>query len=185
MVGASARSEGTREKIAGMWQVPVFATSEALCGETAPDFVINCGGWNTIVDVMRPLHACGATVLCETPPGWQVEQQEEIHAMVQEGLRMQVAEQGWLQPEPQARLEFLRTGKLGDLHYAQVSVGGYHGYASLRKYLGIGFELPRIQALGARHPVLSEGNREGLSREERTSARFGSRCFVCVAHGAS
>jgi len=166
MAGASARSESTREKIAATWGVKVYETSEAMCDAVQPDFAINCGGWNTVLDVMRPLHRSGVKVLCETPPGWQVEQQEEMWQMVQDGLRMQVAEQGWLQPEHHARIQFANSGKLGERHYAMVSGGGYHGYSLIRKYLGIGFELPRIRAVFMQHPLVVEGDREGLATEE-------------------
>lgn len=166
MVGASARTASTRGKIAEAWGTQIFETSEALCQETQPDFVINCGGWNTILDVMRPLHQCGVKVLCETPPGWQREQQEEMHAMVQDGLRMQVAEQGWLQPEHHARILFAHSGRLGTLSYGQITGAGYHGYALIRKYLGIGFEAPRIHAVEAKHPIVIEGGRDGLATEE-------------------
>ncbi len=167
MVGATTRSEAGRQKIASRWEVPVFPDSPSMVKATQPDFVVNCGGWDTILDVMRPLHAVGATVLCETPPGWHREQQEEMNAMVRDGLKMQVAEQGWLQPEHQALLGLCQSGKLGEITYMNSTGGGYHGMALVRKFLGLQFEIPTIRAIQKRQPILEGPGREGYPNEER------------------
>ena len=77
--------------------------------------------------------------LAETPPGWEMDELLDLHALTERGARVQVAEQYAFQPLHAARLALVQSGRLGPVRQAHVSVAhGYHGVSLLRRFLGIG-----------------------------------------------
>lgn len=111
--------------------------------------------------VITELSGRGPVVLAETPPGTDVAELERLCALERDGgLRIQVAEQYHLEPLISAQLAVARSGALGRVDQAQVSVAhGYHGVSVLRRALGIAFEDAEITAT-----TIASPSRRGPSR---------------------
>jgi hypothetical protein len=85
-----------------------------------------------------------------------------------ENARVQVAEQYQFQPCHAARLALTKSGLLGEVSEAQISVAhGYHGVSLIRKFLNIGFERASIRALAFKSPIVAGSTRAGPPQEER------------------
>jgi predicted dehydrogenase len=79
-----------------------------------------------------------------------------------------VAEQYQFQPLHAARLTLARSGLLGRVTQAQVSVAhGYHGLSLIRLFLDAGFESPTIRAREFVSPIVAGPDRAGPPAEER------------------
>ena len=108
-------------------------------------------------------------VLCETPPARDVPAMEQVFALKQRGLRIQVAEQLHLRPMHAARIALARSGLLGTVQQAQVAIAhGYHGISLIRRLLGITFQDVTITARRVSSTILAGPGREGPPTEERT-----------------
>jgi hypothetical protein len=84
----------------------------------------------------------------ETPPAHDLDALVHLWKGLPKNARIQVAEQYQFQPLHAARLALMRSGLLGEIHEAQVSVAhGDHGLSLLRKFLNLGFENATIRAL--------------------------------------
>lgn len=112
-----------------------------------PDFVVVATTAESNVDVCEELTRRGHAVLLETPAGVDDEQFARLGALAATGARVQVAEQYQFQPLLAARLAIIRSGRLGPITSARVSVAhGYHGVALLRAALGVGIGSFAVQA---------------------------------------
>lgn len=112
--------------------------------------------------VIAELKDRGPVVLAETPPGVDVAELEALCALERDGLRIQVAEQYHLEPLIAAQISIARSGLLGTVTQAQVSVAhGYHGVSVLRRTLSLGFEDAEITATTVPSPVRLGPSRYG------------------------
>jgi predicted dehydrogenase len=94
--------------------------------------------------------------------------------------RVQVAEQYPFQPLHAARLALARSGKLGEISQAQISVAhGYHGIALIRKFLNLGYTNAAIQAFEFKSSLIAGPDRQGPPSEER---KIESAQVVAVLH---
>jgi hypothetical protein len=81
--------------------------------------------------------------------------------------KIQISEQYPFQPHNQAYSALIARGVLGRPTYAQVSVGhGYHGIGMIRRFLGIGLELPKICGKRFKSPIFAGSGREGPPAKE-------------------
>ena len=127
-----------------------------------PDFVVTSVSWEANPGMLKLLASMGMPALSETPPATSVEEMEELCSLVNDGAKIQVAEQYFLQPHHSARLAFVKSGKLGRVTQAQVSVAhGYHGISVIRRFLGIGFENAKITATRFKSPIVKGPGRAG------------------------
>lgn len=118
---------------------------------------------------LKQLAEMGIPTLSETPPARSLKEMSELCALVTKGAKIQVAEQYFLQPHHAARLAFVRSGKIGRVSQAQVSVAhGYHGISLIRRFLGIGFENAEISAAKFTSPLIQGAGRNGLPASEQT-----------------
>jgi hypothetical protein len=166
VAGCFARSEATREAIKRVWNIPVFDTMEGLLNER-PEFVVTSVPRAVSGPLLVELAAQNMPVLAETPPASDLEELIRLWQNLAVNARVQVAEQYAFQPLHAARLAFVRTGKLGEISQAQVSVAhGYHGISLIRKFLGIGFENAVIRAFAFKSPLIAGPDRKGPPSEE-------------------
>ena len=149
--------------------VAVFGSWQSLVAQTAPGFVITSVGWAANPPLLAELAEAGVAVLSETPVSPSLEDLGKAFALVQAGARIQVAEQYLFQPLHAARLALLRSGKVGAVCEADVSIAhGYHGLSLLREYLGLGLELPnRITARNFTSCIVVGPGRNGPPAEEK------------------
>lgn len=107
--------------------------------EFEPDFVVVSTSAASNADVCEQLTRQGHAVLLETPAGVDDAHFDRLGALAASGARVQVAEQYQFQPLLAARLAIIRSGRLGPITSARISVAHeYHGVALLRAALGVG-----------------------------------------------
>ena len=106
----------TEEKAGHMrkqYGVPAV-TSEAACEAMKPDFVVVAVNKASIFPVTKQWAGKGFPVLCETPAALELDELRELWRMkMEEGAKIQVAEQYFLYPSFAAVAEVVRRGYLG------------------------------------------------------------------------
>jgi len=167
--GVAHRAEKARAT-AEQWGVPIYTTMDELLSKTSPSFVVNSVSFPDKVPVLRELVERGIPVLLETPPAEGMEDMEAMADLVEAGARIQIAEQYAFQPDQAARLKIVRSGLLGGVTQAQVSVAhGYHGMSLIRAFLGVTFEEADITAMKFSSGLVAGPGRKGPPSEEKLS----------------
>lgn len=121
-----------------------------------------------VPDVIAAAHDRGLPVLAETPPAPDPGGLDRLTSLAADGATIEVAEQYPFQPHHAARLAVCRSGRLGEVRFAQVSEAhDYHGICLIRRYLGVGFEDATITARAFETPVVAGPDRAGPPARER------------------
>lgn len=169
MTGLLSRSRDKADAFSRIWGVPVADSLEELLA-ARPDFALVSVPWGVGEELVIELSKRGVPVLYETPPSPTLDGLRALHEALQgTKARVQVAEQYHLQPLHAARLEAVKRGWIGAPSFARVSVAhGYHGISLMRRFLGIGYELPTISARQFTAPIMAGPGRDGPPREEKT-----------------
>ncbi len=161
----------TPEKAAGLaaeFNIPVYRSAADLVAAQKPDFMMTSVAWGANPGVVRELVELGLPVLSETPPATTLAELRQLWSLAEQGARIQVAEQYWLQPQHAARLAFAGSGRIGRVSQAQVSVAhGYHGISLMRRFLNIGAELPNISVHRFTSPIIEGPGRQGPPAGEK------------------
>ena len=165
--GCAARTEATRSRIQTALGIPTFNTIGDLV-RSKPDFVVTSVPRATSAPLILELASLNVAVLAETPPAEDLDALTKLWKELPTNARVQVAEQYPFQPAHAARLALSRSGLLGEISEAQISVAhGYHGVSLIRKFLNIGFENASIRALQFKSPIVAGSTRAGPPQEER------------------
>ena len=143
----------------------IFATADldqAL--ERKPDFAVLCVPRDFAKDYLVKLMEKGIPVLCETPPGKNVEELKELWEMSQKyNGRVQVVEQYFLQPYYAGILNIIKQGYLGSVSSIMLSaLHGYHAVSVFRKVLGLEYENCTIQGKKFWSEVTATNGRNGF-----------------------
>jgi len=158
------RTVSSASSVTEKWGVPA-ATDFADFVRDDYDYVVVSTPWDVVPGLIERLVAAGIPVLSETPPAPDVAALRSLWGRVG-GAPVQVAEQYFLQPHHAARLAVVRSGLIGEVSSARVSVAhGYHGVSLARLLLGVGFEPVTIRADALPDPVLSSNGRGGWHDE--------------------
>lgn len=168
--GLLSRSAEKAAAFGQKWNVAVAPSLDELL-EARPDFAVVSVPWGVGEELVIELSRRGVPVLYETPPSPTLDGLRALHEALTAlpKARVQVAEQYHLQPLHAARIEAIKRGWIGTPSFARVSVAhGYHGISLLRRFLGIGFELPTITARSFKAPILAGPGRDGPPNEEKT-----------------
>jgi hypothetical protein len=167
VAGCVAQSETTRTRVKADWNIPVFNKIDGLLNEQ-PEFVVTSVPWAASEPLLLELASRNVPVLAETPPASDLEGLTRLWRTLPDNARIQVAEQYAFQPLHAARLAFVRSGKLGEISQAQVSVAhGYHGISLIRKFLNIGYENVVLRAFEFKSPLIAGPDRSGPPSEEK------------------
>lgn len=141
------RNPERRREVHERWKVPAVASLAELSSGGRPDFVVVAVRPSEAVGMIREIVREGIPVLTETPAAPDLPGLRALARLVQEGARIQVAEQYHREPLLHAQHEVVRSGMLGTVSEAFVSVAhDYHGISVLRRMLGVGFASARIVA---------------------------------------
>jgi len=153
------------------WRTTGFTTIESMTNTTDLDFVITAVPWAVNPNLIKELIDLGIPVLSETPPAPDIEALIDLYEYVRDhNGKVQVAEQYPLRPQHQAQLQFIKTGLLGEITFADVSIAhGYHGISLLRRLLGIESELGSIRSFQFNSPILQGADRTGFPSQRRMS----------------
>ncbi len=166
--GMVVRNTARGTALEAKWGVKTYRTLDDMLRVSEPHFIVVSVPWSASPDVLSALAQRSLPALAETPPAPDIAGLASLYALEQQGLRMQVAEQYHLQPLQAAYLALARSGKLGTVTQAQVSVAhGYHGVSLIRKLLGISFEPVTITAHSFTSPLVVGPDRSGLPAQEQ------------------
>lgn len=165
----------TEEKAGHMrkqYGVPAV-TSETACEAMKPDFVVVAVNKASIFPVTKQWAGKGFPVLCETPAALKLDELKELWRMkMEEGAKIQVAEQYFLYPSFAAATEVVRRGFLGEASMMTLSaVHDYHGASVIRRMLGTG--LQNMTIYGKEYPftLMETDSRDGAITDGRMSER--------------
>ena len=168
--GLAARRPERAVDLAAAYALPLYRSVSELIAAQAPDFVVTSVSWSANPQIVRQLVDQETPVLSETPPAGTLAEMQALWALQEQGARIQVAEQYWLQPHHAARLAFARSGRLGRVSQAQVSAAhGYHGISLIRRFLGVGAALPTVSARRFVSPIVQGPTRQGPPSQERVA----------------
>jgi predicted dehydrogenase len=168
LTGVVVRNPEKRAQLATSWSVPVFATVEELLAEGRPDFVVTSVSSIANLPLLEFLSERAIPILSETPIGTELPQLNRVNDLVRAGARIQVAEQYLFQPLHAARLTLVRSGRLGTVYEADVSIAhGYHSISLLRHFLQVGFRLPRATARRFTSRIVNGPHRGHVPREKK------------------
>jgi predicted dehydrogenase len=161
VTGILSRRPERAAELRKTWPIRIYDSIEQIVADR-PDFAITSVSWDSNPVVIKELTDRGIPVLSETPPAPDVPRMVELNELVKRGARIQVAEQYCFQPLHAARIKLVRSGKLGEVFQAQVSVcHGYHGISLIRRLLGIGYEPAKIAARTFPEVVVGGPDRNG------------------------
>lgn len=167
LAGVWQRDFAKAQAFATAWNAPAFETLGGLA-DAGVDFVVLSVKADAHPALLGELHALGQAVLCETPAALDLPAMLEIWRLVEQGLRLHVAEQYLFQPLHAARLKLIGDGALGRVDFARVSAAhGYHGVSLMRKFLGAGFEDATIRGKFWKSRALQGPNRFAWPDSER------------------
>lgn len=154
-------SEQSAERVAREWGVAATTSTTHFLAAARYDYVIVATPWDVTPALTTELVAAGIPVLSETPPAPDAAGLFALNAAIG-SAPVQVAEQYQYQPHHAARLSVARSGLLGDVQRARVSVAhGYHGISLVRLALGAGFESVAITAHSSVERLVAARGREG------------------------
>jgi predicted dehydrogenase len=166
--GMVVRREDKARLVEKTWGVQTYADLSGLLAAQDLQVVVVSTPWAVTPVMLRELAQSEVPALAETPPAPDLPGLMEVNRLAEAGARIQVAEQYQFQPLHAARLTLVRSGRLGRVSEAQVSVAhGYHGISLIRKFLGIGFENATITARQFVSPIVAGPDRGGPPPAER------------------
>lgn len=165
------RTEEKARKMQEEYGVPA-TTSEALCEEAKPDFVVISIRVPDSFAEIKKWSGKGYPILTETPAGGTVEHLKELWNMVQNGAKIQVAEQYHRYPFLAAGLQALKEGKIGDPHMVYLSLAHNHHGASLVRCMlqpdnSAGLRMQSISGKSYKHTVTETDSRYGAITDGR------------------
>lgn len=141
-------------------------TSEELCEAAKLDFVVIAVTKGNLFAETKKWSERGFPILSETPVGANAEELREIWHMVQQGAKIQVAEQYHRYPLMAAGLKAIREGKITEPHAVTLSVAhDYHGISLIRRILkpkkSMDLRLKYLYGRQYRFPVTETNSRDG------------------------
>lgn len=161
-------NESAAEKLRNEWNVSVISNMDSL--EKYRDnveFLVLCLRPDILPDAVKELTDKGYYILTETFCAGTVEELCGYFKSINKPELIQIAEQYWLRPAHQARLQMIAEGVIGNVTQAQISIGhGYHGISLLRKYLGVRYESCKIKAWCFGNDIVKGPGRAGYPDKE-------------------
>ena len=146
--GLITRSDEKAARFTQEFGVKCYKTlDDFLLNEKAPAFMVVSVTASKNVEFSLDLLNRGIPVLLETPPATNLADLDHFQGKLPADAKIQIAEQYPFHPMHLAQHEFIKSGKLGEIQFAQVSFShAYHGVGLIRRFLGVGIEDAQITA---------------------------------------
>ncbi|MFC5650729.1 Gfo/Idh/MocA family protein [Paenibacillus solisilvae] len=161
------RREETAAALQNEWGVETFQDLDSFLDGAELSFVVVSVSWESCPVYIRELADRGVPVLAETPPAPDLDGLTQLFKAVGSGAKIQVAEQLLFQPMHAARISLARSGRIGPVSQAQVSVAhGYHGVSLIRQLLDVSFETAVISGQRFLSSIVEGPGRYGPPQEE-------------------
>lgn len=110
-----------------------------------PDFIVCAVNKASISEVAEYWASKGIPVLSETPAALDIDGLKQMEKCVDEGSRIQVAEQYFLMPDVRAVIEEVNSGTIGEPVSVTISaMHDYHAASVIRRVLQLGLENVKI-----------------------------------------
>ncbi|MFA6480260.1 MAG: Gfo/Idh/MocA family oxidoreductase [Victivallaceae bacterium] len=166
--GMLVRDPAKGAALEAAWGVRTFRTMDELLKSSKAAFQLVSVHPDAAAPLSIELAARKIPVLLETPPARSADALNAFYQTLGASARIQVAEQYALQPIHAARLNLIKSGRLGDVSQAQVSVAhDYHGMSLIRRFLGINFEDAVIKGISFKSPLVEGAGRGGPPKQEK------------------
>jgi predicted dehydrogenase len=166
--GVVVRDPVKGAELESRWDVPTCRDITDLLRSQSPDFVVVAVPPGASEEVITQVVGAGMPVLAETPPATDPDGLARLHELVRAGARIQVAEQYHLEPLVSAQIAIARSGLLGTVTEAFVSVcHDYHGLSLIRRLLGVTFEDAVVTGAQTTSTVTAGPGRYGDPQEHR------------------
>ncbi len=168
IVSVIVRSQERAAEVHSQWGV--FATTDWEQGlSVAHDYVILCVSRVVTVSYLERLFAAGEAVLCETPPGYSVDEFSHLWNLKQQyNGRIQICEQYQFWPLYHSCKEVIDKNMLGEVSNMTFSaLHGYHAMSLFRILLGVGFEACAISGRKYAFDVTYTMGRDGYDESGR------------------
>lgn len=159
VTGILVRSEEKKLAAEEKFGVPAYLSYEELLADK-PDFVVvSVNRWDNAKVVLNLLKQ-GVAVLAETPAADEIAEMEEMWQLHKAGAKLQVAEQYFLYPSYEAKLNVLGSGAIGQVHNITLSaIHEYHGLSIIRQALSEGCKNCTVTAKEYKWNVAQTQNR--------------------------
>lgn len=129
------RSQEKADKMAAEHDIPTTTSIEA-CEEAKPDFVVIAVSKNSLCAETIKWAKKGFAVLCETPAAGTLEELKELWDLIQNGAKIQIAEQYHRYPSMAAGLDTIEKGRLHEPYAVSLTMAhDYHGVSLIRRML--------------------------------------------------
>lgn len=163
VTGILVRSQEKVERFTKEYGICATMSKEELLA-AKPDFVVVAVNRANNKDVCVELMKAGVPVLAETPPADTPDELNEIWNVKKEyNGKILVAEQYFLYPSYDAKLQIAKNGYLGEIHNVTLAaLHEYHGMSIIRLFLNAGFSNVKITAKKYTYPVAVTQNRAGM-----------------------
>ena len=160
------------ERFKNLFGLKSYKTLDDYLKNNKPDFIVESVNKSASFDITMSMLNKGIPVLMETPAAANLDTLHRLHNEMPPNAKLQIAEQYPFHPLHRARINIIRSGKLGDIGHVQVSfTHGFHGLALARNFLGIGFENATIRAVSFPVNVVAGVSRVGEPTSEVVSAQ--------------
>lgn len=166
------RTTEKANKMAAEYDIPT-TTSMEECEASNPDFVIIAVSKPDIFAETKKWTEKGYPVFCETPAANTVEDLKALWELIQNGAKVQVAEQYHRYPIMAAGLKAIRDGLLHDPYAVTLSMAhDYHGISLIRRMLQpdapMSLRLEYMQGQQYSFPVTDTDSRYGAITDGST-----------------
>ncbi|OMF22372.1 oxidoreductase [Paenibacillus sp. FSL H8-0548] len=182
------RDEEKGRAIEEKWGIPTVRTMQQFAAESDKfSFAVVSVPRTIAPEIIRQLAERQIPVLAETPPAADLAMLTALYSSLPKDAKVQVAEQYLYQPMHAARIQMVRSGKLGEVTHVQVSVAhDYHGISLIRQLLGVRFESAVITGQQFESIIMQGPSRQGDPQVERmvqsvqniATFRFGDKLAV-------
>ncbi len=168
VAGMYVRNPAKGQELEKAWGVKTYRTLDELLKINDLRFMVVSVPRTIAPEILQTLAEHSIPALTETPPAPDVPGLLALHDLSKRGARIQVAEQYHLQPLHAARIALARSGKLGTITQAQVSIAhGYHGISLIRRFLDISYEPVTITAHSFTSPIIAGPDRYAPPEQEK------------------
>lgn len=184
MTGMLCRTQEKADRMAREYGVPTVVSEQELeAGH--PDFIVVAVNKASICAVSVHWLEKGFPVLCETPAAMTLEELRHLWRLrVEQGARLQVAEQYCLYPSFAAGIALVQRGYLKEPYSMDISAAhDYHAASLIRRYLGVGMEQAEIFGRKYRYPVEETDSRYGAVTDGTVKERERTRLTFAFAGG--
>ncbi len=165
--GMLVRDPAKGAAIEAAWGVKTFRTLDELLKGSKGSFQLLSVPSEAAGPLAVELASRKVPVLMETPPARSVEALNSLYKSLA-SAKVQVAEQYIAQPIHAARMNLIKSGKLGAVTQAQISVAhDYHGMSLMRRFLGVEFEEATVKGVFFKAPIVDGPGRNGPPAQEK------------------